>query len=196
LDHVRRACPRALTMEHDMKTHMKFGASALALLLSTAAFAAVDQIREIDVTADVSAIQNEAAALYWGNLEADLEAAIAARVSGLMTEEERAATQNITSANNSEPKDGSTILVDIREVELTNSFGRALNLGDAVLVGQVNIVDLADNSNADGYELSVSLETANVVVPAGQTMMLNADDSVTYHLLVDAFAQAVVDRLN
>ncbi len=179
-----------------MKTHMKFGASALALLLSTAAYAAVDQIREIDVTADVSAIQNEAAALYWGNLEADLEAAIAARVSGLMTEEERAATQNITSANNSEPKDGSTILVDIREVELTNAFGRALNLGDAVLVGQVNIVDLADNSNADGYELSVSLETANVVVPAGQTMMLNADDSVTYHLLVDAFAQAVVDRLN
>lgn len=179
-----------------MKTHMTLGASALALSLSTAAFADVEMVREIDVTADLSAIEDQTAADYWSDLETDLEAAIALRIDGLLTEEERAADDSGASQDESVRPEGTTILVDIREVELASAFSRSLDLGDTVLVGQVNIVDLTDNSNADGYELSVSLEGAGVPVPEGGTMALKADDTATYTLLVDAFAQGVVDRLN
>ncbi|MBL8561500.1 MAG: hypothetical protein JNN06_04405, partial [Gemmobacter sp.] len=51
-------------------------ATLLATLTAGSAFAAVDKVAEIDVTADVSAIQNEKAAAYWANIEKDLEAAI------------------------------------------------------------------------------------------------------------------------
>lgn len=160
-----------------MKRNQTLAASALLALFAGTALANVDQIKEIDVTNDLTAIQNADAAAYWGTLEADLEAAIAARVTERLAE------------------DGARILVDIREVELASAFDRALNLGDAVLVGQVNIVDETDNSNFDAYELSVSLETARVVVPEGQTLVLSADDRVSYQSLVDTFAQGVVDRL-
>lgn len=156
--------------------------SAAALLLAMPTLAAVDQIAKIDVSADLSAVQNEAAAKYWGTLETDLEAAIAARVT------ERLAAEGET--------EGAEILVDIREVELSNAFERSLNLGDAVLVGQVNIKDDTDNTNFDAYELSVSLETARVVLGEGQTLILGAQTTPeTYQKLVDTFAESVVTRL-
>ena len=127
--------------------HMKtLAATALAGFLATSAFAAVDQIKTIDDTADLTALNNEQAAAFWANLETDLENAIAARVTDRVAE------------------NGAEILVDIREVELANAFERELNMGDAVLVGQVNIVDNTDNSNFDAYELTVSLETAQIIV--------------------------------
>ena len=160
-----------------MQHKNKLAASVLAALLSTAAVAGVDQIQEINVTADLSVIENEVAASYWSTLELDLEAAIATRVTERMGD------------------DGARILVDIREVELATAFERALNLGDAVLVGQVNITDDTDNRNFDAYELSVSLETARIIVPEGQTLVLSTDDRASYQLLIDAFAEGVVTRL-
>lgn len=178
-----------------MTPRMTLAASGLAALLSTAAMAEVDEIRDIDVTADLSAVKNEAAAQYWSTLETDLEGAIAMRVTDLIATEGSLEGRGATADDGAVAQEGTRVLIDIRDVELTTAFERAMNRGDAVLVGQVTIVDQADNSNADGYELSVSLETAGVIVPEGQTLVLNADDRVTYHLLVDAFAQAVVDRL-
>jgi hypothetical protein len=157
-----------------MKT---LAATALAGVLATAAFAEVDQIKNIDVTADLTSIQNEQAASFWANLEADLENAIASRVTDR--------TSN----------DGAEIIVDIREVELANAFERELNLGDAVLVGQVNIKDDTDNSNYDAYELTVSLETAQIVVPEGTVVVLSNDTTGAYNRLVEAFAEGVVTRL-
>lgn len=154
-----------------------FAASALAALLATAAVADVDRIQEIDVTADLTAIQNQQAAEFWGTIETDLEAAIASRVQERLAE------------------DGARILVDIREVELANAFERAINLADAVLVGQVNIVDDTDNTNFDAYELSVSLENARIVVPEGTTVVFSTDDPSSYRALIDTFAEGVVERL-
>jgi len=153
-------------------------AALFATALGTTAFGAVDKIAKVDVTTDVTAIANADAAAYWGNLEKDLEAAIGSRVSDRMADE------------------GADILVDIREVELANAFERGLNLGDAVLVGQVNINDQTDNSNYDAYELSVSLENAHVVLAEGEVLMLSTSDTdETYRKLVDAFAESVVSRL-
>lgn len=157
-----------------MKT---LAATAVLAVLSTSAFAAVDRIAKIDVTADLSAIGNEKAAAFWANLEADLENAIAARVTDRVADT------------------GAEILVDIREVELTSAFDRELNLGDAVLVGQVNIKDDTDNSNFDAYELSVSLENAQIILPEGTFLVLSTDTTGAYNRLVEAFADGVVSRL-
>lgn len=178
-------------------THkLTFAASALSILMATAATAAVTEVREIDVTLDLAAVQNENAAAYWGSLEGDLEGALALRLAELVDAEAAAPTEGAADRDGAVAEQGTRVLVEIREVELTNAFGRNLDLGEAVLVGQVNIVDQADNSNNAGYELSVSLENAGVVPTAGKAFMLNTDDRVTYQLLVDAFADGVVERLN
>jgi hypothetical protein len=161
---------------------------ALAALLASPLAAAVDKVANIDASVDVSAINNAQAATFWANLETDLENAIAARVT------ERLAVEEVKPDENGKI-DGAQIKVDIREVELASAFERELNLADAVLVGQVTIVDDTDNSNSDGYELTVSLENAKVIVPEGATLLLSTDTSGAYTRLVEAFADGVVSRL-
>lgn len=171
-----------------MKLHRTLATTALVTLLSAPLFAGVDKVAKIDASVDLSAVQNENAAAYWANLETDLENALAARLT------DRLATEEVKPDEDGKI-DGSQIIVDVREVELANAFERELNLGDAVLVGQVTIVDDTDNTNADGYELTVSLENAKVVVPEGMTVVLSTDTTEAYTRLVDAFADGVVSRL-
>ncbi len=171
-----------------MSTKRTLAATALIAALSAPLFAAVDNVAKIDATVDVSAIGNTQAATFWANLEADLENALAARLTDRLVAEE-------AKADADGKIDGAQINVDIQEVELANAFERELNLGDAVLVGQVTIVDDTDNSNSDGYELTVSLENANVIVPEGTTLLLSTDTSQAYLRLVEAFADGVVSRL-
>jgi hypothetical protein len=162
--------------------------AAFVSLLSLPAFAEVDKVAKIDVQVDLTAVQNEEAAAYWANLEADLENALAARLV------DRLATEEVKPDENGNI-DGAQIIVDIREVELANALQRELNLGDAVLVGQVTVKDDTDNTNADGYELTTSLENAKVVVPEGSVVLLSTDTTKAYSRLVDAFADNVVSRL-
>lgn len=161
---------------------------ALVSLLSIPAFAGVDKVAKIDVQVDLSAVQNAEAATYWANLEVDLENALAARLVDRLVTEEAKPDEN-------GKIDGAQIVVDIREVELANALQRELNLGDAVLVGQVTVKDDTDNSNADGYELTTSLENAKVVVPEGKMVVLSTDTTKAYTRLVDVFAENVVSRL-
>lgn len=169
--------------------HAKTPASAVLIaLLAAPLLAGVDKVAKIDATVDISAINNAEAATFWANLEADLENAIAARVT------ERLAAEKVMPDDQGRI-DGAQINVDVREVELASAFERELNLGDAVLVGQVTIVDDTDNTNADGYELTVSLENARIVVPEGKTLVLSTDTSEAYIRLVEAFADGVVSRL-
>jgi hypothetical protein len=164
-------------METNMFRMKTLAATALAGVLATSAFGAVDAIKKIDVSADLTALNNEQAASFWANLETDLENAIAARV-----------TDRIAN-------DGAEIIVDIREVELATAFERELNMGDAVLVGQVNIKDDTDHPNNDAYELTVTLETAQIIVPEGAVIVLSTDTTGAYNRLIEAFADGVVSRL-
>lgn len=161
---------------------------ALVSLLSVPALAGVDKVAKIDVQVDLTAVQNEEAASYWANLEADLENALAARLVDRLVTEEAKPDEN-------GKIDGAQITVDIREIELANALQRELNLGDAVLVGQVTVRDDTDNSNSDGYELTTSLENAKVVVPEGKMLVLSTDTTEAYTRLVDVFAENVVSRL-
>lgn len=169
--------------------HAKKAATAAVIaVLATPLAAAVDKVAKIDASVDVSAINNAEAATFWANLEADLENAIAARVT------ERLASEEVKPDDQGRI-DGAQIIVDIREIELATAFERELNLGDAVLVGQVTVVDETDNSNSDGYELTVSLENAKVIVPEGTVVVLSDDSLGAYTRLVEAFADGVVSRL-
>ncbi len=170
------------------KTRNAAAAALVALMSATPLLAAVDKVAKIDATVDLAAISNEQAATFWANLEADLENAIAARLTDRLVTEEAKPDED-------GKIDGARISVDVREVELANAFERELNLGDAVLVGQVTVADDTDNSVADGYELTVSLENAHVVVPEGMTVVLSTDTNEAYTRLVEAFADGVVSRL-
>lgn len=150
----------------------------MATLAGSAALAAVEKISDVTVTADVTAIQNQKAAAYWTNVAADVQNAIVARLVDRIAE------------------DGATITVDLREVELASSFERAINASDAVLVGQVNVTDLNDNTNFAAYELSISLGTAASVSADGQTFYYDTlDTPEAYMALVNAFADNVIKRL-
>ena len=151
----------------------------LVALAPVAAFADVDRVAKVEVTADLTAVQNEKAAAYWSNVSTDLENAIVARLVDRIAET------------------GATLSVDIREVELASSFERALNISDAVLVGQVSVTDLTDNSNFEAYELSVSLGTAQVLSADGQTLTYDSlDTPEAYAALINSFADNVVQRLD
>lgn len=164
--------------------------TALAAFMATSAFGGVEEISRLDVTVDLAAIQNEEAATFWADLEADLENALIARLSDRMLSADQIVTDEKNGTIN-----GTQITIDIREVELASAFERHLNLGDTVLVGQVNIRDDRDGSNADTYELSLSLETAKIIVPEGSTLVLSTDTEGTYDRMVEAFADNVVERL-
>lgn len=156
--------------------------------LAAPLYAAVDKVAKIDATVDLSAVQNEQAATFWANLEADIENALAARLTARLAAE-------APTPNDDGKIEGTQIGVDIREVELANAFERELNLGDAVLVGDVTINDDMDPSNADRYELTVTLENAKVIVPEGKTLVFSTDTGEAYTRLVEAFADGVVSRL-
>lgn len=166
----------------------KAATAAILAMLASPLSAAVDTVAKVDVTVDISAVNNAEAATFWANLEADLENALAARLT------ERLPTEEVKPDDQGRI-DGAQIMVDIREVELASAFDRELNMADAVLVGQVTVVDDTDNTNADGYELSVSLENANVIAPEGTVVILSTDTSGAYLRLVEAFADGVVSRL-
>lgn len=156
-----------------------FAGLALASALSLPGLAeTAPTVKEIDVTMDMAAIENPEAASYWGQLETDLEEAILSRVTDSIAD------------------DGVSVLVDIREVELSNGIQEALNLADTRLVGQVNMTHDSDNTRFGAYELSVDVESARPLFPAGYDITVkNADTKVFYKAMVDAFAEAVVAGL-
>ncbi|MDO9527422.1 MAG: hypothetical protein Q7J57_18095 [Gemmobacter sp.] len=155
-----------------------FGAGLVAALFATTAMAGVEKVASVEVTADISAIQNEKAAAYWGNLAEDLKAAIITRIGDRIGEK------------------GAVITIDIREVELANAFERALNSADAVLVGQVIVNDETDHGNDAAYELSVTLGGTPLVPSADGTITLSTTDTPqAYSILINLFADQVIERM-
>ena len=156
-----------------------FLATALSsLLLATTAFAALDMVSSIDVTVDLPAITNKAAALRYSNIADDLKSAITSRLVDRLAE------------------DGMKVSVDISEVELSNSFTETVGSADTRLVGIVSITDVADNSNFKSYTLSVDVNQAKTFFPATVDLAtLTASSEEYYQAMIHAFAQVVVDRL-
>lgn len=150
-----------------------------AALLTAPAMAAVHKVKEVDVGVDVGAINNTQAAQYWANLGPDLEGAIMARL-----------------IDETDAEKGAKVSIDISEVELSNTFQNITNLAETKLVGNVNVTSETDNSAFNSYELTVNVEQARAFFPEGTDLAaLTLDTPVYYQAMVDAFANAVVERL-
>lgn len=135
-------------------------------------------VREVDVEADLTAIQNPAAATYWTDVAEDLENAIVARVT-----------------DRTDP-DGVRISVDIAEVSLASMFENLTDAADTRMVGQVNVTSDTDNTKFNSYELTVSIEEALPFFPQGTVIAtVRRDTPEYYRAMVEAFADAVVRRL-
>lgn len=151
---------------------------ALVAPLTPMAWAATPTpVESVKVEADITAIKNERAAKYWGNVAQDLQAAILARVADRVADK------------------GSRISVDVNEISLANSFETTVGASDSVLVGNV-MVSSDDNSKYDAYELSITMDMANKYLPAGAVAIASMTDAPEhYRAMIDAFAANVVDRL-
>ncbi|KAF0171775.1 MAG: hypothetical protein FD162_2859 [Rhodobacteraceae bacterium] len=148
--------------------------------LTAPAFATEDaMVKEIEVTIDLPAITNPAAAMRYTNIAGDLKEAIAARLINRLSDK------------------GMKIGVDISEVELSSSFTDAIGTADTRLVGAVNFTDETDNSHFKSFELTVDVNQAKPFFPAElDVTKLSANSNVFYNAMISAFADNVVLKLN
>ena len=153
--------------------------TATALLLGGTAFAQDTlTVKDVTVEAELTAVTNEKAAAYWAELASDLETAIAGRVADRIAE------------------DGTQITVDISEVELSSGFEDAAGLADTRLVGQVRMENEANPTRFSVFELTVDVNQVLPMLPEGTALTeVTADTDRFYRTMVEAFAQAVADRL-
>ena len=135
-------------------------------------------VKSIDVSVDIAAVQNAAAAAYWGTLETDLEGAILAKVQQQVAD------------------DGIDIAIDLSEVELSNGFQEVVGLADTRLIGNVKMTHATDNSRFDTYELTVDVNAATPLLPEGFVLSTATVDTKEYYdAMINAFADGVVKRL-
>lgn len=150
-----------------------------AIVLAAAAPVAAETIvRDVEVTADMDALQNTEAAERWTHLADDLENAIVARLVGKTGEE------------------GAKILVDIDEVELANTLESATGVADSHLVGDVAVTHDSNNTKFDNYKLTVTFEQAGpFFLPGTDLTTITSDSQEYYDGMITAFADHVVQNL-
>ena len=150
-----------------------------AALMSGGALAASNvMVQEIDAQVDLTSLTNPMAAERYGNIEGDLESALAALLTDRIADE------------------GLTIMIDISEVELSNSFLETMSVADTRLVGDVQVIDKENNGNHDSYKLTVDINQAMVFFPEGVDVVTLTTGSDTYYdAMIAAFAKGVVERL-
>lgn len=161
-----------------IRTLILAGVSAIGL--SAAAFANDVKVQEIDVDADLTAINNPEAAKVFTTLPTDLKNAISARLAPdhLVTE------------------GGSKINIDIDEVELASTWANLADLSQSKLKGLVNVTSDTNNTKFDNYTLTIAYPDAVAFVPKGaDATALTKDATVYYQALVNAFADYVVTHL-
>jgi hypothetical protein len=153
--------------------------SILAAGIATAVVAET-KVSNIDVHADLSAIQTYEAAGNWKTLETDLETAIAERLVTNIAEE---------------GADGAEIEVDIDEVALANNFEAALGIGAWSIVGDVDI-DMPDPSKNENYTLTVTTDQLGAYYPEGtDAATLTVESEAFYNAVISAFADNVASKL-
>lgn len=153
----------------------------LAATLATGAFAADGplMIKDIQVTADLSAFKNTAAAAQWANLEADLETAIA---------------QNVV---NRTAEDGATIYVDITEIEVASMLQTIISSAKTQLVGDVKVGTKDEHDEFKNYKLTVAIDGSALAFPKDADLTVMAANSKPfYDKVVQTFSEAVVQRLD
>ena len=147
------------------------------LFVTTPAFAA-SMIESVDVSIDLPAVANKAAALRYSHIADDLKTAIAALLVDRLA------------------PGGAKITVDISEVELSNSYTETAGIADTKLVGLVHVLDDKANVNFDNYTLTVDVNKAKTFLPVTVDMTtLKGSSDEYYRAMIQAFATTVVGKL-
>lgn len=163
---------------------------ALAMLLGTTAIAEPQPISAVDVRAEVPAEVSESAMPYWANIETDLEVAITQRLSDRMSD------------------DGAELRLTLDTLSLASSMQQMLGTEETELSGEISFytpdttvtdpgVNIPEQRLRDVYDLTVRINPASVtVIPEGvEAKVFATDDERYYAILVETFADAVVDRI-
>jgi hypothetical protein len=161
-------------------TRFSIAAFMLTTTLISPAFAGPDgTIDKIEVTVDMTAITNPAAAARYAHIGDDLQSALMARLVDRIAET------------------GMTLSVDISEVELSNTYTEIVGSADTRLVGTVNITDMENNSNYRSYELSVDINQAKAFLPTTVDLStLSASSNEYYKAMIATFADTVAQKLS
>ena len=147
-----------------------------ALTLTTATFAAT--VKSVDVDVELDAVESPKAAAYWTSIADDLENAIVAQITNQISD------------------DGIEVKIDLEEISLSRGFEEELGLAETRLVGDVVMSHASDNTRFGSYELTVDVNAAMPLMPAGvDVVTLPADSGVFYDAMIAAFVQGVVERL-
>ncbi len=152
--------------------------TAIAFLTLGAPVFAAATIASVDVTIDLPAVTNTAAAQRFNHIADDLKNAIAALLVDRLSE------------------DGAKITVDISAVELSNSYTESAGIADTKLVGLVHILDDKQHKLFDNYTLTIDVNQAKTfLAPTIDMTTLKASSDEYYKAMIQAFANAVVDKL-
>lgn len=148
------------------------GVAALALAACSSAPPEPLRIAEVDVTANLPAVNSSEAVAYWQNLGTDLETAIAEQFVGSI-----------------DPT-GKSIAVDVDELSLSTPFEAGATAESARLSGLVTLVN-PDGSSEAAYNVTAS---AQDVLPEGSDDVSPTSGSY-YQAVVEAFARGAANTL-
>jgi hypothetical protein len=132
-------------------------------------------ISGVEVQTDLSAMQSREAVAYWQTLSADLETAIAAEFAGEL-----------------DPT-GKSVIVDIDELSLSETYVAGGSIEDARLSGLVS-VENADGTNAGAYNVTASSSDAVSYLPEGTTAV-SPTSAEYYQAIVRAFARGTAESV-
>ncbi len=138
-------------------------------------------VSDVTVSSDLSAVGSRDAAAYWGNLEGDLESAIAAEFIGQTG------------------PDGVRLLVDIDELSVASFFESSAGASDARLSGTVTLLNSATGEPTGLYTVSASAEQAMTRMdtdPDTRVQTIPATTTEFYSAVIEAFAAGVADVVN
>ena len=135
-------------------------------------------VSDVTVTSDLSAVGSRDAARYWGNLEADLESAIAQEFLGQTSPE------------------GVALAIDIDELSVANFFQSAAGADDARLTGDVAVLSGPNGEQVAYYTVSASANQAMGMMGVDQPVAtIPATDAEFYSAVVEAFARGVASAV-
>lgn len=159
-------------------TRFLLGTALAGLLFAAPAFAEAPKVSTVEVHMNMEAITNPAAGLRYTHITDDLTNAITALLADRID------------------KDGEKVKIHLNEATLSNSYTEATGAADTRMEGSVSIADNKDAINLQTYVLTVDVNQAKTYFPADVDLTtLKASSDVYYKAMIQAFAKAVVDRI-
>jgi len=154
------------------------GAAALGFAAAASAQTAIPMVSDIQVEADLTAVANPQAAAYWGTLDADLSAALAAEVVDLIS------------------PDGLVLIVDLDEISLASLLEAQAGADDARLTGDVGLYNPQTEEVERMFTISATTNEAAPYLPAGVDVVTVSPSSAEFYAaVVKAFARGVSETV-